>query len=73
MISAAELQTKLQWVRENFAKPVNDYVDSKGVREEATDAITKFAPDPWRDPLVEAIDTLDELINAAAGEDGDAV
>lgn len=69
MISAAELQQKLEWVRDNFAKPINDYVDERDVRGDVTDAINKYAPDPWKDPLVEAVATLDELITAAAGGD----
>lgn len=68
MIDPAELQEKLQWVRDNFAKPVNNFVDERGMRDDATELINRYAPDPWRDPLNEAVATLDELISAAAGE-----
>lgn len=69
MLDIADMQRKLEWVRDNFAKPVNQYVDTKGLRDDATELINEYAPDPWRDPLNEAVATLDDLISAAAGEE----
>lgn len=67
-IDIGDIERKLRWVRDNFAKPVNQFIDTRGLREDATELINEYAPEPWRDPLNEAVATLDELISVAAGE-----